>query len=346
MNQFRKLALIIQVFSLIFLRPIKILFWIRYLDRSVYLKDWLGELGNNMIQIANARYIADKINSPLYVPEHKFLQVKTGFSTHPFVPDKFPYHDLSSSTILFNDLAQQFSHTSSSIQSSLVRNFFYQYDCFPFLLSLVDYRNILKNQIFPLINYQKDTSVGDETLVIHIRSGDIFNGRNVHNTYVQPPLSFYLKIIHEFGFEDILIVTQNDFSNPCITQLKQRFPDLRIQSSSLEKDVSTILSARNLVVGVSTFSLALGFASHEIRRLYVPQLEVKRGYWRKIFWPQIFRILFDSNCSVENLDFQIHRFRILKYISIGDWHNSQAQQDWMINHPCDYVFFNEVKDES
>jgi hypothetical protein len=118
-------------------------------------------------------------------------------------------------------------------------------------------------------------------LVIHIRSGDVFweDLTRLHKGYIQPPLSFYLEIINKFNLKDIVIVTQDDFKNPCINELKRLMPDIRIQTSNILDDISTIISARNLVIAHSSFSLCLGLASDKLKRMFIPQFDITNKFY-------------------------------------------------------------------
>ena len=108
---------------------------------------------------------------------------------------------------------------------------------------------------------------------------------------IQPPLSYYLEIINKFGFKDIVIVTEKDLRNPCIKQLKELMPDLKIQTSNLLDDMSTIMSARNLIVGQSSFSLCVGLASDKIKRIFIPQFDITNWFFhsRGYIAPNIYR---------------------------------------------------------
>jgi len=341
----QKTIAFLQLFILISLRFFRLIFWKKFFCKDIYVKRWFGDLGNNLIQITHIKYLSEQIRSPFYLPQHKFLEIEKNYPIHSLVPEEITYKDSSTSTLLLNDLKTHVKNITKSHRFSILRSFYYQYDVSPFTLNLADYRRILKNQIFPLIPCQEGflvSSVNDDTLVIHIRSGDIFNDHGVHDAYIQPPVSFYEKIINEFNFKDVLIVTQKDLRNPCIARLKELFPNIRIQASSLLEDVNTILNARNLVTAMSTFSLSLGFASNKIKRLYVPQFQVKRGYWRTFFWPAIFQLLFNSKHTEkmsQNLDFELYLLDILNYIEIGNWKNTQEQRDQMINHLCEHVLY-------
>jgi hypothetical protein len=150
----------------------------------------------------------------------------------------------------------------------------------PFSPRLGAYRRILRRELLPVLPYHDDHLINDETLVIHMRSGDVFGDdlSEIPKGYIQPPLSYYLEIINKFGIKDIVIVTDN-LRNPCIKQLKELMPDLKIQTSNLLDDMSTIMSARNLIVGQSSFSLCLGLASDKIKRIFIPQFDITNWFF-------------------------------------------------------------------
>ena len=77
----------------------------------------------------------------------------------------------------------------------------------PFSPRLGDYRRILRRELLPVLPYHDDHLINDETLVIHMRSGDVFGDdlSEIPKGYIQPPLSYYLEIINKFGFKDIVI---------------------------------------------------------------------------------------------------------------------------------------------
>jgi hypothetical protein len=107
----------------------------------------------------------------------------------------------------------------------------------------------------------------DSELVIHVRSGDIFD--NYHHRYLQPPLAYYTYVIEQGKYERITLVTEADQRNPVIKPLIQAYGSrLRIQTGSLRDDVATLLTASHLCVGVSTFAYVLSLASTALRHLF------------------------------------------------------------------------------
>jgi hypothetical protein len=104
-------------------------------------------------------------------------------------------------------------------------------------------------------------------LVIHIRSGDIFNG-NHHPDYIQPPFEYYVYIIKTYHYQNVLILSEPDFSNPVIGKLKQTFSFITVSSGDLQTDVGIMLGARHLVIGTGSFGYMLSLCSSHLLQLY------------------------------------------------------------------------------
>jgi hypothetical protein len=303
-----------------------------------------GGLGNNIIQLAQAEYLSKKFCFIVHTPPHNFLNVKLKYLIHDFKPNilrQKPYFPRQQSAI-FLELQKQ---ANQFIYWKLVlfRSFFFSYDVLPFLPNLEDYRSVLRQELLPIIPHRADDLISEETLVIHIRSGDIF-GSMVHEAYIQPPFSFYLKIINKFNFKDIVVITQDDLSNPCIDLLKKAIPELRIQTSDDMTDAGTILSARNLIIAHSSFSLCLGLASTKLKHIFIPQFDITKGFYsnKSLFWPNIWRKTFLRGTSIshfQNLDCDVHLVEIVDYLPIGDWQNTEQQHNLMREHPCEKILF-------
>jgi len=176
-------------------------------------------------------------------------------------------------------------------------------------------RGILHEHVYDHITMDDTGNVNDDTLVIHIRSGDIFGGWT-HKNYVQPPLSYYKKIISEHTNDDVLILTQEDRKNPCIDALLSWNDNIRIQTGTLRQDMTSMLSARNLVIGFGTFGWMLALLSKDIDSLYTPETN---------------QDLFSS--YFEESPFEIKRYKFEDYIKIGEWENTEEQRHMMIHYP-------------
>jgi hypothetical protein len=107
-----------------------------------------------------------------------------------------------------------------------------------------------------------------EDLVIHIRSGDIFD-KDPHPAYIMPPLSYYLDIIRTNTFKNIYLLGE-DRKNPCINALLELYPSIQFQLQPLEKDIRLILAAVNVVSSYGSMIDSLLLFSNNIKRVYRP----------------------------------------------------------------------------
>ena len=132
---------------------------------------------------------------------------------------------------------------SSEFLCVRIRNFFH-----PTIIKSERRSMLLKEEIKRNLPQIK-TNVKD--LYIYIRSGDSFYRGGNH--YPQAPYCFYQKIITNFKFNDIYIISQDDKS-PVIKKLLSDYPNIKYTLSSMEIDFSTLSNAYNLVNAVSSFS--------------------------------------------------------------------------------------------
>ena len=256
------------------------------------------QLGNSLIQLSNA------INVGIH-KKSKVIMPKT--AVNPEVLD-------------FLSAVPDFDfRTPDACGIDLERKFYFPNQCFGYDLINKERRRILKDFVFSHLPIVDSEGITEDTLVIHIRSGDIF-GEWTHQNYVQPPLSYYKKIIEETKPSNILIVTQSDRKNPCVDSLLSLYPNIKIQCGTLQQDVSAILNARKLVIGFGTFGWMLSMISDRIHTLHCPT------------------ICTDLLSSFYSLPpFEINRYDFEEYIKIGDWKNSESQREIMINHPIEKI---------
>ena len=111
--------------------------------------------------------------------------------------------------------------------------------------------------------YDRHLELPPGALVIHIRSGDIFDPQKHCPGYAQPPLAWYKACIQchkeRYGSAFLAILVFENEANPCIRPLiewcgQENIP-LKIQSSSINEDYSYIMNAHALVDSVGTFLL-------------------------------------------------------------------------------------------
>ena len=108
--------------------------------------------------------------------------------------------------------------------------------------------NLLRNEIIKNI---PKILTNKNDLCIYIRSGDIF--KNPHRLYKQPPLCFYKKVLDNYIFKKIYLISENK-NNPVINELLKSFPNIIYNFNSLKIDISYLVNSYNIAGGgFSTF---------------------------------------------------------------------------------------------
>ena len=155
---------------------------------QIIIEQWRGRFGNNLIQLINAIYLAEKTHSVLVFPKHDHLMRK-----------KFD----------FRRKPREINYAVEGDDcNQIIKNDFFYFNiiCQKWKVTLKDKRRICKKYISPLfknLSAKKwetacNQDYWDETLVIHMRSGDIFSTLDkpgTHPDYPQPPLSMYKMMI-------------------------------------------------------------------------------------------------------------------------------------------------------
>ena len=267
-------------------------------------------LGNSLIQLSNAINVAKETESKLLMP----------LSTDDNWPEPFNY--------LRSIPDYNFGYTKESPTPepyrTLVSKFYFDSQTFGHTLTNDKRRSILQEHVLPHLSLFKKEELSD-TLVIHIRSGAIFNKTKkesalqpeieswIHPNYVQPPLTYYKRIIEEESPQKILIVTEKNKANPCIESLLQWDNSIQVQTGTFTEDVNTMLSAEKLIVGFGTWGWALSLMSTSINKLWCPRICTD---------------ILDSN--FENDPYIIKRYDFIDYIKMGDWKCTEEQKNIMI----------------
>lgn len=203
---------------------------------NIWIKGWCGRLGNNIIQLINAIQLAVTKNYNVIVPRHKYFS-KTYICLNKQIGIN----------------SKRISHPNNYFDSPNIPD--------------VDQNRVL--QILRGCFTIKGVKALDaEDLVIHIRSGDIFD-KDPHPGYIMPPLSYYVDIIRANTFKNIYLLAE-DRKNPCINALLELYPSIQFELQPLEKDIRLILGAVNVVASYGTMIDSLLLFSDNIKRVYRP----------------------------------------------------------------------------
>ena len=103
----------------------------------------------------------------------------------------------------------------------------------------------------------------DNTLVAHVRSGDIFTS-DTHVSYGQPPLAFYLSAWADSNLTNLLIVTEN-YASPVVRVLHMLQKTVHRGKVSVQaggadefkRDLGTLMCAKYLVASKSSLTMLL-----------------------------------------------------------------------------------------
>ena len=107
--------------------------------------------------------------------------------------------------------------------------------------------------------------LGDDVLVMHIRSGDII-AKKVASSYAQPPCQYYFDVIGSRNWSEVRVISE-DYRNPCVRILRESSIPVYIRRS-FDVDLREMFGARNLVVGRGTIGFLIAVMSVNLNRLY------------------------------------------------------------------------------
>ena len=205
----------------------------------IAISHWYGRLGNNIQQCAVGTMAAALTQSTFESIDHEIIRKhKTSFGQNSQeVRSKFFYWE------------------GPYKEVNIEKDIIYE-----------NMRQVCKTWIGPQLDVPT-TEIPDDTIVIHIRSGDIFD-KDVHNPeqYSPNPYYFYTTLLE--SFEKAIVVTENDNFNPIVEQLSYH-SKVTIQRGTVAEDFATLLGAKHVAnSGVGTFAVAAVLCSQNIENFY------------------------------------------------------------------------------
>jgi hypothetical protein len=291
--------------------------------KQVRLTEWYGRLGNNLTQLINAIAFAKQHNYVFVYKDTKFQDPNPIPGLHDGLgimegPDRGKHMLITPFLVNFSERSEISLDTVDTIFPEVITGEFYDDKSLEHV-SNAEKNHILKTYVYPHFQQSHQSSITESTLVIHIRSGDIFNP-GCHSFYVQPPFAFYKKIIDEHSFDRIHIITEPDKRNPCIQMIQDMYPTTTIQSSELINDCSVILQAKHFACNsTGTFGHMLALLSKNIEHLYLPKYADADFMGQKdngFLTAKNTQIFFDMSSITE---FKVHEYAIYNYIPPFSW---------------------------
>ena len=173
--------------------------------------------------------------------------------------------------------------------------------------------------IAPNLNLPKKEFIGDDTIVMHLRTGDHFE--QVYNPpafpYVPNPLIFYLNLID--SFEKCILVTEPDKDNPILHELSKN-KKVTVQTTTVENDFATLMNAKNIALsGVGTFAIAAALCSNKVKNVYATNAYLTEHL--------NYNMLDDS-------DITVHVMELDNYIPTFpcSWKNDEEQRKFILDY--------------
>lgn len=259
-----------------------------------------GRLGNNILQLINAFYI--------YIMEKDKNKILTC--------------NLENIKILID--IKQLEQDINKPQIEKIKKLIYG----TFFYDNIDYniqRDISEKYLIKYLNPNYKNLKKNYGLLIHIRSGDIFNNYTENmKVYTQPPLEYYKKVIEDFlknnPKQKIKIITERDqgtskSKNPVISELQKIYP---IETNDLIEDIKLILSYKNICISTGTFIPSLLLFSTNIENIYFLDEYVSDS-------------IFNFKNITKNTKIILHEFK-LYYPYINEWFNTPEQYIQMITY--------------
>jgi len=253
------------------------------------LSHWYGRLGNNIQQVANGLMSAQAY--------------KTRFENN-----------------LEHDIIQKFSCSFGDNVVDASGKFFYwdgPYKEVPIDRGVcyTQMRSFCKTYVRPRLQLPR-VDVDPDTLVMHLRSGDVFDQRVTNpDQYVPNRFCFYDTLLEQF--DKCILVTEDTTHNPIVKELAWN-PKVTVQSKTVEEDFATLLNAKHLATsGVGTFAMAAALCSNTVENIYCTNLHIMEHLNYQMLY---------------NTDITINMMVLDNYIKPGEWTNSDEQRELLFSY--------------
>ena len=180
-------------------------------------------------------------------------------------------------------------------------------------------RRVCQVNIGPYLTLPQKDILGDDTIVMHLRSGDHFE--QLYDPpgfpYVPNPLIFYLNLIE--SFDKCILVTEPDKDNPILHELA-KIDKVQIQSTTVENDFATLMNAKNIALsGVGTFAIAAALCSDHVKNVYATTAYLTEHL---------------NYNMLDNTDIAVHLMELPNYIPTFPctWKNDEEQRKFILEY--------------
>ena len=214
-----------------------------FLDNIIYIDEM--NLGNSLIALNNLIFFCEIIKCKNIYLEKKhfwFIRKKININNNNF--------SLSIKEYIINKTNETLYRTNKLFATKFIFR--------------TDIRiNLIRNEIMRNLIKIKSSN---KYLYIHIRGKDIFKNKpNIF--YAQPPLCFYQKIINNYKFKKIYLISI-DKKNPVINKLLNKYNNVIYSNNKLIYDISNLINSYNIVASMSSFLIFILQLNYNLKFLW------------------------------------------------------------------------------
>lgn len=265
---------------------------------SIY--QWCGRFGNNVQQISNGIFFCKENSLNFQSPDNELIN---SFSV-TFGQD-------------FCKPGLYFFHIPSKLGTGTP-----DYNVGDLDQLCKERRSICKDYILPnlKIDFNNVKEIDDDTVVMHIRSGDIFSRRDYYcpvvSNYLQNPLDYYIKISE--NYRNVIVLTE-DYNNPVVLELS-KIDKFDVRILGIKQTIECMLSAKHIATsGVSSFGIACALVSSNIKKVWSSNLVVDE-------------ILNYNDIKQTDIEVDVIELDLSRYIKWNEWLNNDEQRQLMIDY--------------
>ena len=172
--------------------------------------------------------------------------------------------------------------------------------------------------VAPYLMIPQKPTLGSDTIVMHLRSGDNYHRIfDPPTNYIPNPLIFYLNLIE--SYDKCILITEEDRQNPIVHELA-KIDKVKIQSSTVADDFATLMNAENVALsGVGTFAMAAALCSSTLKNLYTTDLLLTEHL--------NYSMLYNTNVDV-------HVMELDNYLPVFpcSWKNTEEQRKFILEY--------------
>ena len=261
---------------------------------------WFGRLGNNLLQLAQSIRIAELTQNEVAISidvSHQFLNR----SVWDFRADTNGHQIVKTDEFFYSRVCPSILHKS--------------------VYSVAQKRQVLQTHVLPF--FQIPIGHNRDSVVVHIRSGDVFS-TSPPPTYTQPPFAFYKYVLGmpELARLKILLCIE-DSVNPVVNLLKKEYGRRLHVIEDLDTAIGAVVGAKHLVLGQSSFSELLGMMAPALESVYIPFCMAREDIY--------------VNHKLQGWGVQGYCFEYKNYIRLDEWANTAEQLLLMTSLSVDNV---------